>query len=121
MNKKSALLTLVILMIFSAMLVAQNLTPMEQLGKKLFFDKISEPDRQSCATCHAPEVGFVGPVPGINAHGSVYPGAVPQRFGNRNHQVLLMQHSVLSSILTQQNLSSSEEISGMVEQLRSSR
>jgi cytochrome c peroxidase len=83
MIKKSTLLTLGILLVFSSILVAQSLTPMEQLGKKLFFDKISSPDRQSCAACHAPEVGFVGPVPGVNAHGSVYPGAVPQRFGNR--------------------------------------
>jgi cytochrome c peroxidase len=37
----------------------------------------------SCATCHAPETGFTGPIPGINAHGAVYRGAVPQRFGNR--------------------------------------
>jgi cytochrome c peroxidase len=62
---------------------AQDLTPMEQLGKALFFDKISEPDSMSCAVCHGPEVGFTGPVPGINEHGAVYRGAVPQRFGNR--------------------------------------
>ncbi|MBN2175140.1 MAG: T9SS type A sorting domain-containing protein [Bacteroidales bacterium] len=60
-----------------------DLTPMEQLGKELFFDKIAEPDNMSCADCHAPQVGFVGPIPGINKKGSVYPGAVPQRFGNR--------------------------------------
>jgi cytochrome c peroxidase len=65
--------------------VAQDpvLTPAEQLGKSLFFDKISEPDSMSCATCHAPQVGFTGPIPGINEHGAVYRGAVPQRFGNR--------------------------------------
>jgi cytochrome c peroxidase len=28
-------------------------------------------------------VGFTGPIPGINKHGAVYRGAVPQRFGNR--------------------------------------
>ena len=77
MNKKSTLITLGILLLFSTVLFAQNLTPKELLGKKLFFDKISSPDRQSCATCHAPEVGFVGPVPGLNVHGAVYPGAVP--------------------------------------------
>ena len=37
----------------------------------------------SCADCHAPAVGFTGPIPGINRHGSVYRGAVPRRFGNR--------------------------------------
>jgi cytochrome c peroxidase len=62
---------------------AQDLTTKEQLGKALFFDKISEPDSMSCAVCHGPEVGFTGPVPGINEHGAVYRGAVPQRFGNR--------------------------------------
>jgi cytochrome c peroxidase len=63
--------------------LAQDLSPQEQLGKALFFDKISEPDSMSCATCHAPRVGFTGPIAGINAHGAVYRGAVPQRFGNR--------------------------------------
>jgi cytochrome c peroxidase len=61
----------------------EGLTPMEQLGKELFFDKISEPGSMSCADCHAPATGFTGPVAGINKKGSVYPGAVPQRFGNR--------------------------------------
>ena len=60
-----------------------DLTPMELLGKKLFFDKISSPDSMSCADCHAPDVGFTGPVGGINKHGAVYRGAVSQRFGNR--------------------------------------
>ena len=59
------------------------LTPLEQLGKFLFFDKISVPNSMSCADCHAPKTGFVGPIPGINIHGAVYRGAVPQRFGNR--------------------------------------
>jgi cytochrome c peroxidase len=62
---------------------AEELTLEEELGKNLFFDKISEPDRMSCATCHAPETGFTGPITGINKHGAVYRGAVPQRFGNR--------------------------------------
>ncbi len=60
-----------------------ELTPIEQLGKNLFFDKISSPDSMSCADCHAPAVGFTGPIGGINKHGAVYRGAVPQRFGNR--------------------------------------
>ncbi|MGA1863422.1 MAG: cytochrome-c peroxidase, partial [bacterium] len=60
-----------------------NLTPMAELGKALFFDKISSPDSMSCADCHAPSTGFTGPIAGINMSGSVYRGAVPQRFGNR--------------------------------------
>jgi len=63
---------------------AQDLTPMEQLGKQLFFDEnLSTPPGQSCALCHAPQVGFTGPTSDINAHGAVYPGAVHTRFGNR--------------------------------------
>jgi cytochrome c peroxidase len=62
---------------------AQELTPMEQLGRELFFDKLSSPDSMSCADCHAASVGFTGSIPGINRRGAVYRGAVPQRFGNR--------------------------------------
>ncbi len=63
---------------------AQGLTTLEQLGKNLFFDKISQPARNmSCATCHGPDVGWTGPVAGVNLHGAVYRGAVPTRFGNR--------------------------------------
>jgi len=62
---------------------AFDLTPKEKLGKNLFFDNISDPDWMACATCHAPETGWTGPVAGINQHGAVYRGAVPTRFGNR--------------------------------------
>ena len=60
-----------------------DLTPMEELGKEIFFDKISSPDSMSCAECHSPAVGFTGPIPEINKYGGVYPGAVTTRFGNR--------------------------------------
>lgn len=64
------------------------LTPQEQLGKKLFFDKnLSEPTGQACAVCHGPSVGYTGPDSNVNAHGAVYPGAANNvtdpRFGNR--------------------------------------
>ena len=60
------------------------LTPLEQLGKELFFDKISQPARsQACAACHLPGAGWTGGVAGINVHGSVYRGADRHRFGNR--------------------------------------
>jgi cytochrome c peroxidase len=78
--------TVVTLTVFSFTTAFANgitLTPIEMLGKKLFFDKISSPDSMSCAECHDPKVGFTGPIPGINKHGAVYRGAVPQRFGNR--------------------------------------
>ncbi len=61
-----------------------ELTPIEELGKKLIFDnRLSYPEGQSCALCHAPVVGWTGPDSEINAIGSVYEGAVEGRFGNR--------------------------------------
>lgn len=61
-----------------------SLSPLEQLGKMLYFDEnLSTPPGQSCATCHAPEVGFTGPDSDINDTLAVYPGAVHVRFGNR--------------------------------------
>jgi len=72
-----------LLIVSTGMVSADGLTPKEQLGKKIFFDKISNPDWVSCATCHAPAAGWTGSVAGINAHGAVYRGAVPTRFGNR--------------------------------------
>jgi cytochrome c peroxidase len=81
--KSNLYICIAILLLAVTVETAAGLTPMEQLGKNIFFDKISEPDWMSCATCHAPEVGFTGPIPGINKKGAVYFGAVPQRFGNR--------------------------------------
>jgi cytochrome c peroxidase len=61
-----------------------GLTPMEELGKQLLFDtNLSTPPGQSCAACHAPEVGFTGPDSAINMFQAVYPGAVHVRFGDR--------------------------------------
>ena len=63
---------------------AQPLSPVEQLGKALFFDpNLSTPPGQSCAVCHAPETGFTGPDSDINAGQAVYPGVVHVRAGNR--------------------------------------
>ena len=63
--------------------VGNGLNSKEQLGKNLFFDKISSPDWMSCAACHSPDVGWTGSIVGINKHGAVYRGAIPTRFGNR--------------------------------------
>lgn len=61
-----------------------SLSPVEELGKALYFDtNLSSSADMACASCHAPESGFVGPSSEINATTSVYPGAVPTRFGNR--------------------------------------
>ena len=54
------------------------------LGKALFFDQsLSANGTQSCATCHAPEVGFTGPDSSVNMTTVVYQGALPLHFGNR--------------------------------------
>jgi cytochrome c peroxidase len=59
------------------------LTDEEQLGKEIFFDEdLSMNRNQSCASCHGPEVGFTGPLSAINAHGAVYEGSEPGRFGD---------------------------------------
>ena len=61
-----------------------SLTPKEQLGESIFFDEnLSINHNQSCATCHAPEAGWVGPDSTLNAHGAVYEGSIPGRFGDR--------------------------------------
>jgi cytochrome c peroxidase len=63
---------------------AAELSPLEQLGKQIFFDAtLSTPPGQSCASCHAPEVGFTGPDSDVNLKTVVYQGAVPGVFGKR--------------------------------------
>lgn len=60
---------------------AQPLTPMEELGRDLFFDaNLSEPAGQSCASCHDPAFGFAEPDQGL----PVSEGVIPGRFGTRN-------------------------------------
>jgi len=63
---------------------APKLKTMEELGKKLFFDKnLSTPPGQSCAACHDPMAGWTGPLSATTLPGAVYEGAVKGRFGNR--------------------------------------
>ncbi len=79
-------LVLMLIMVISAAVQADvpALTPVEELGKFLFFDEnLSVPPGQSCAACHAPEVGFTGPDSTINATQAIYPGVVAARAGNR--------------------------------------
>jgi cytochrome c peroxidase len=70
-------------MLKSAKVGGFQLTPIQQLGKNIYFDKISVPNSMACADCHAPISGFTGPMAGINIHGSVYRGADAQNFGAR--------------------------------------
>jgi uncharacterized repeat protein (TIGR03803 family) len=65
------------------------LSPMEQLGKEIFFDgTLSNPPGQSCATCHSPATGFTGPDSAINLSAGPLPGAVAGRSGSRKPQAI---------------------------------
>ncbi len=80
----SVILSIVVFIAFSAGIAAATLSPLEELGKKLFFDKaLSSPAGQECAVCHDPSVGFTGPAERFNKVGGVYEGAFKGRFGNR--------------------------------------
>lgn len=78
------LFLMVVLAIVPTLLMAQELSPIEQLGKALFFDEnLSVNGKMSCASCHAPETGFTGPDSLINAGPAVYNGTIHTRAGNR--------------------------------------
>lgn len=52
----------------------------EQLGEKLFSEtQLSNPEGQSCASCHAPEMGFSDP-----QHQTISHGVITNLFGKRN-------------------------------------
>jgi hypothetical protein len=93
--RKSTMITIALVLLGGLFLVgswstvlaldtAPDLTPIEALGKAMFFDAdLSANGTQSCAACHAAEVGYTGPDALINAAGAVYQGALPNHFGNR--------------------------------------
>lgn len=57
------------------------MTPLEELGGKLYLDvNLSQPDGQSCSSCHDPDFGFVDPDSDL----PVSEGVLPKRFGGRN-------------------------------------
>ncbi len=79
-----AFAAIVILATMPGISKSNGLTPLEELGKKLFFDEtLSIRLNQSCATCHAPEAGFTGPDSDINAGQAIYPGSIHTMAGNR--------------------------------------
>jgi len=85
MRKKILTFTVILLFAGSVGLVlAQDLSPVEQLGKAIFFDAdLSFNGNQSCAACHGQAAGWTGPETDINAGGAVYEGSIAGRFGNR--------------------------------------
>jgi len=75
---------LLLILLLAARSAGADLAPVERLGKLLFFDRsLSLKGNQSCATCHAPDVGWTGPDETANRGGGVYEGSVAGRFGNR--------------------------------------
>ncbi|MFA6163838.1 MAG: cytochrome c peroxidase [Methylobacter sp.] len=52
------------------------------LGKYGFFDKISNPPRMACVTCHDPATGGTGSVSGVNLHQVAITGANPHTVGS---------------------------------------
>jgi cytochrome c peroxidase len=61
-----------------------TLSSTEALGKAIFLDEnLSLNSNQSCASCHAPAAGWVGPNSDVNAHGAVYEGSIAGAFGDR--------------------------------------
>jgi len=83
-----AALAMVMLCLSASTVLAESppLTPLADLGKQVFFDKtLSVTGTQSCASCHAPEVGFSGPNQEFNKQGA-YEGAVHGAFGKRKPQ-----------------------------------
>ena len=61
-----------------------GLTPIQKLGKMIMNDEpLSLHQNQSCTSCHADYVGWTGPDQEVNRAGTVYPGSVNTRFGNR--------------------------------------
>ncbi|WP_299018577.1 cytochrome c peroxidase [uncultured Photobacterium sp.] len=59
-----------------------ELTYIEELGKRLFFENISDPKRMSCSSCHLPEAGGTNGVSGENLHQVAVTGADPHTVGS---------------------------------------
>lgn len=56
---------------------------LEDLGKRVFFDEISNPTGMSCATCHVPETGWTSGSEGINLGPVVVPGVAGTSGGRK--------------------------------------
>jgi cytochrome c peroxidase len=73
-----------LLVLITATVAANDLSPIEELGEAIFFDEtLSINQNQSCASCHGPEAGWTGPESFVNEGGAVYEGSIPGRFGDR--------------------------------------
>lgn len=79
----------------STFVYSNELDEAEQLGKELFFDtRLSEPEGQSCSSCHSPEFAFTDPdktKPTSN-------GVINSLFGSRNSPTLMYLATVQSRV-----------------------
>jgi cytochrome c peroxidase len=62
---------------------APDIDALQELGKRVYFDNISKPARQACATCHMADTGWTGGPSMINRFRVVMPGARKHTAGNR--------------------------------------
>ena len=77
-------ITLLLSLVGSGAAQAQaNVEALEELGKRVFFENISVPARQSCSSCHAPDNGWTGNVAAFNLMQVAIPGADPHTMGGR--------------------------------------
>ncbi|MCA8878922.1 MAG: hypothetical protein KDA73_02985 [Rhodobacteraceae bacterium] len=82
--RDSRLILLALLVCVAVPVRGDDLTPVQTLGKTLFYDgSLSLNGDQPCVTCHSPTTGYSGPDGVVNGSGAVYEGSVPGRFGNR--------------------------------------
>src|SRR5918999_1219248 len=84
LHPKSLLVALVVAMpLFLWPVRAGALTPLELLGKHIFFDPLSiSGNKQACASCHNPAKGWILPNAAINGSTVVAPGAKPHAMGS---------------------------------------
>lgn len=61
---------------------SSEMTYLEELGKRLFFENISEPKRQSCSSCHYPPAGGTNQHSGVNLKQVAVTGADPNGDNN---------------------------------------
>lgn len=80
-----AMITVLLLLLWTVPAAAIQLTPKQELGKLLFFDpQLSKERNQSCSTCHLPP-SFADPENSANPKTSVVSkGSVPGKLGTRN-------------------------------------
>nr|WP_293182481.1 cytochrome c peroxidase [Nannocystis sp.] len=62
--------------------LAQSTQKLEELGKHIFFDKISVPKRMACVSCHDPAAGWTFGNSNINLHQVAATGADPHTAGS---------------------------------------